>query len=109
MFIQQTERTSLELGEDVESGRVADFFRAERGQIIRWKFYATEVFSGELLSGRPEGDVQIQCQDVVQHLQRRVQNRSFHNLLHWLVAYRRKKSLGHFVKSCPTCGGRPDS
>lgn len=25
MFIQKTERTSLELGEDVESGRVTDF------------------------------------------------------------------------------------
>ena len=87
MLIQQTERTSLELGKDVESGRVTDFFRAEKGQIVRRKLYSTEVFSGELLSGRPEGDVQIQCQNVVQHLQRRVQNRSFHNLLHRLVAY----------------------
>ena len=56
MFIQQTERTSLELGEDVESGRGANFFGTERGQIIRWKRYATEVFSDELLSGRLEGE-----------------------------------------------------
>ena len=87
MFIQQTERTSLELGKDVESGRVANFFGTERGQIVRRKLYTTKVFSGELLSGRPEGDVQIQCQNVVQNLQRCVQNRSFHNLLHRLVAY----------------------
>ena len=66
--IQIIEGTSFQSGEHLETIGISDALGTQRGKVFRGKFRAAEVFQHHLLAGRPEIDVEIQGEKVVENL-----------------------------------------
>ena len=68
MAIQIIKGTGFQSDENLEAVRIGDALGTQRGKVFRGKFRTTEVFQHHLLAGRPEIDVEIQGEKVVENL-----------------------------------------
>ena len=110
--IQIIEGTGFQSDENLEVIRISDALGTQRGKVFRGKFRAAEVFQHHLLAGRPETDVEIQSEKIVENLDVRKNGGIHDNSVSWLKGLRVRcdslqRVFGGSVPEAPARGCRP--